>query len=191
MVRLFIALDFSEEVRDTLADLCEGVREARWTPREQLHCTLRFIGDVPEPLSHDIAAGLRQITGLPFYINLAGVGHFPPRRTPRILWAGIRPCSDLSRLQKKIESVVRRAGCRPETRSFHPHITLARLRAGAPDHVIARFEARHNLFSLHKVPVTGFSLYASRLLQRGAQHERLHYFDLVQPGPRAAQWESV
>ena len=86
--RLFIAIDPPQEVREQLAALCCGLPDARWTPVEQLHLTLCFIGEVSGDHFLDIREALAELHVPPFPLQLRGVGFFPPRGLPRVVWAG-------------------------------------------------------------------------------------------------------
>ena len=131
MPRLFVAVDLPEAVCRRLAAFCGGVPGARWLPVEQFHLTLRFIGEVDNGAFDDIAEALDDVHIEPFSLALSGVGHFPPRGTPRVLWVGVDDGAAAVRLHDKIETRLQRLGLEPDARRFHPHITLARLK-GAP-----------------------------------------------------------
>ena len=130
MMRLFVALSLPEGVAAGLLALQGGVPGARWSTREQLHLTLRFIGEVDGRGAAAIDDALASIRAPRFTLQLKGVGEFGGKN-PRALWAGVRDESPVLHLQRKIESAVQRAGIQPEERKFSPHVTLARLR-GAP-----------------------------------------------------------
>lgn len=89
MPRLFVAIDLPERIKDDLTATYIALPGARWTGQAQLHLTLRFIGEVPGDKAEGIASTLRQVNGPAFSLRLSTVGYFPPRRDPRILWAGL------------------------------------------------------------------------------------------------------
>ena len=97
----------------------------RWQDDEQLHLTLRFVGEVERPVAEDLAAALGRIRARPFEIRLKGVGRFDQRNSGA-LWAGVEPRDPLAALAAKVERVSVGVGLEPERRAFHPHITLAR-----------------------------------------------------------------
>lgn len=169
MPRLFVAIDLPPETRHSLAGLCFGIPGARWVDPEQIHLTLRFIGDVDGAVFHDIRDGLAGIQAHHFQLRLRGVGHFPPRKEPRVLWAGIEPSDPLILLRKKIESTLTGLGLPAEARKFSPHITLARLNR-SPVHKVGQFLAGNNLFSTEPFTVQEFFLYSSFLRANGAIH---------------------
>ncbi|MDA1133118.1 MAG: RNA 2',3'-cyclic phosphodiesterase, partial [Proteobacteria bacterium] len=126
MIRLFVALGLPAGVRERLALVRAPLPGARWVPPENMHVTLRFIGEVEPPLATEIDTLLSRITAPSFDISLAGLGTFGSRGRVRALWAGVEQTVPLAHLQAKIETACRRAGLPPEGRKFHPHVTLAR-----------------------------------------------------------------
>jgi 2'-5' RNA ligase len=169
MPRLFVAIDFPETVNRRLASLAGGVRGARWLPPEQFHLTLRFIGEVDDGALADIAEALSLIRAAPFTLRLSGVGHFPLRGQPRVLWAGVEDNTALADLNALIESRLRRLGLAPERRNFAPHVTLARLKQVTLGRV-RDFLADHADFITESVAIDEFQLYSSTLGARGAVH---------------------
>jgi RNA 2',3'-cyclic 3'-phosphodiesterase len=170
MHRLFIAVDFPDEVRESLADMCYGVPAAKWVAKDQLHLTLRFIGDADDGLLADVSEILHDVNASGFSLTLKGVGYFPPRRKPNVLWAGIEPSEPLAFLRDSIEKLLGELGLPPEGRKFHPHVTLARLRPEAPLAKITAFLSSNNLFKAQNVPVGEFHLYSSVLMPAGPVH---------------------
>lgn len=169
MLRLFIAIDPPESVRLRLATLCNGVPGARWLKPEQFHLTLRFIGEVDNDAFADIADGLSEVHADPFSLRLGGVGHFPPRGAPKVLWAGVEDGAPVARLHDTIEARLKRLGLKPDARKFAPHLTLARLK-NAPLGKVRDYLAQHALFASESFGVTEFHLYSSRLGSAGAVH---------------------
>ena len=177
MPRLFVAIDLPEEIQDLLAPLCLGLPGARWVPREQLHLTLRFIGEIDGGLSREIDAALEDIRSPPFIVRLAGLGHFPPRKMPRVIWVGVEPREDVIALRNRVESTLIRIGLEPEGRRFSPHVTLARLK-NPPLSKVTRYLAGNALFTSPGFSVPEFHLYASTLTSKGAIHEKLATYPL-------------
>lgn len=169
MIRLFVAIDLPETVRDRLGAFCAGVPGARWVDPANFHLTLRFIGEVDNPVADDIAAALSAVHVPRFDLWLRDVGLFGRGRGVRALWAGVDPAEGLVRLQGKVENAVCAAGLARETRKFSPHVTLARLR-GASASRLQRFVAAHSGFMAGPIPVERFTLYSSFLSSSGAIH---------------------
>lgn len=170
MPRLFIALDLPEATKKSLQALSFGIPGAKWVRPEQLHLTVRFIGDVDGGLFHDISDILAEMDHSPFSLELKGVGYFPPRGAPRVLWVGLGKSESLQRLRRKINTRLLQAGLDPEGRKFSPHITLARLK-NSPVQKVMNFLAGNNLFSLEPFQVEDFKLYSSTLTPTGAHHK--------------------
>jgi 2'-5' RNA ligase len=167
MIRLFVALALPPSTIDALVGLGEGVPGARWLRDDQMHLTLRFIGEVDRAAFEDVVHALGEVEADAFELALAGVGHFPPRGAPKVLWAGVRQNPALNLLQSRIESALGRAGLKPEGRNFSAHITLARLN-GAPVERVQAYLARHALFAEPPFMVEAFHLYSSRLGRDGS-----------------------
>ena len=171
MPRLFIAVDFPAAVNRRLKALCSGLAGARWLPPEQFHLTLRFSGDVDSGGFADIADGLSSVACPPFSLGLGGVGLFPPRGQPRVLWAGVELGSGdgLSLLHGRIDGRLRSLGIAPEGRKFAPHVTLARLKE-TPAGQLGDYLMTHGDFITETIPVAEFHLYSSVLGPKGAIH---------------------
>jgi len=166
MIRLFVALELPSAVRESLSALQGGVPGARWTTQEQMHLTLRFIGEVDEDIAHDIDDVLAAIRTPSFALEVAGVGEFGGKN-PRALWAGVRANEPLLHLQKKVETALQRIGLPAEMRKFAPHVSLARLKA-APRDKVAQFLAHNALFASGSFPVDHFLLFSSHLSHNGS-----------------------
>lgn len=169
MTRLFVAAELPAEVRARLAGLGGGVPGAKWVPPENLHLTLRFIGEVAVPEVADIMAALAQVRGAPMDVTLAEVGHYGPAARARVLWVGVERNPALVQLRDRIESSLVRAGIEPEQRKFSPHITLARLKR-APARRIRDFVEARNLFRAGPFRVDRFVLFSSLLGGENSVH---------------------
>ena len=175
MYRLFIALDLPDSMKDQLVSLCYGIPNARWSKRDQFHLTLKFIGDVEGHISEDIAQALSEIRFSPFEIRLSGLGHFPPKQDPKILWAGVEADEKLENLQRKIERKLMETGIEPDRRNFHPHITLAKLEKTSLSRVLP-YLSHHGAFKTESISIDHFSLYQSHLSPKGSVYECLAVF---------------
>ena len=170
MVRLFVALDLPFEVRERLR-LMTGAKlpGARWVPPENMHLTLRFVGEVDHGRADDIDAALGTIAARGFSLTLEGVGTFQSGRRVHALWAGVERNPALEHLRAKVESALVRAGCEPERRKFTPHVTLARLDQPDPAK-LGDWLHGNALFRLGPVPVEHFTLFSSRLGREGPHY---------------------
>ncbi len=171
MYRLFVAVDLPDRVQAAVAEICHGLPEAKWVAPAQLHLTLRFIGAADEAMFKAIKGELARVTAAAFWLNLQGVGCFPPHRPPHVLWVGSGNTAALLQLQQQVEQALVRAGIPAEQRPFSPHITIARFREVAKARVAAYLEAASQ-FKTEPFPVAEFYLYSSILTREGASHCR-------------------
>ncbi|MDD3180881.1 MAG: RNA 2',3'-cyclic phosphodiesterase [Opitutaceae bacterium] len=182
--RLFVAIDLPEVVRCELAALAAPVPGLAWTRPEQLHLTLRFLGDTAEELIPAIATTLATVAVEPFVLPVSGMGVFPLRGLPRVLWVGLgRAHTRLFQLRQQVDDALLRVDMNIEMRSFQPHITLGRIRTKPPLDKPARnklddFLRRNNTFEAPPFRVSDFHLYSSDLRSTGAVHTVLHTFPL-------------
>ena len=176
MHRLFIAIRPPEPVRDLLIDAMDESPDMRWQNEDQLHLTLRFIGNVERPLADDLAFALSQIRAPALNLRIAGVGRFE-QRSNGTLWAGVVPKAPVAMLAAKIERLCQEAGLEPERRAFHPHITLARWKGRLTREVQDFLERRGDLGS-DPFEVTHILLFESRLSRHGAHYEEVASYAL-------------
>lgn len=177
MHRLFVAIRPPEVIRDLLVDAMEDNPDLRWVSDENLHLTLRFIGEIERPLAEDIAAALAGIRSPSFTLGLAGVGIFE-QRNGGALWAGVRPKDSVAALAAKVERVCAAAGLEPERRAFHPHITVARWNRRSSAAAQAFLE-RNRALASPPFAVDRFTLFESRLSRHGAHYEAVADYPLV------------
>jgi 2'-5' RNA ligase len=173
MIRLFIAIDIPDPLCAMLHGMGRGIPGARPVSEDQIHLTLRFIGEVEGGMFRDLKEALAEVRATPFSLAVQGVGHFPPRGAPRVLWAGLSRSEELVLLRNRIERKLVACGLPAEQRKFAPHITLARLKDSRPDSPHRRvgdFLAGNSLFQSEEFPVESFVLYSSRLIKSGAVH---------------------
>lgn len=168
MHRLFVAVRPPPFVRDLLIDTMGGVEGLRWQDDEQLHCTLRFVGEVDGRVAEDLAAALQAIRFQPFEVRVSGIGRFEQRRGGT-LWAGVTPRDPLAALAAKIDRACTSVGLPPERRAYHPHITLARWSRGAAS--VQPFLERYVGLASSPWTVDRFALFESRLGREGAHYE--------------------
>lgn len=169
MIRLFVAIDMPEDIRSLVCGMGGAIPGSRPVSEDQLHLTLKFIGEVETGMLHDIKESLHDIHYPAFALSLKGVGHFPPRGAPKVLWAGIDPVSEVTALRNKIEKNLSFIGIERERRKFSPHVTLARLK-NSPVKKVARFMAENSFLDTPRFQITEFRLYSSSLTAKGAVH---------------------
>jgi len=166
MIRLFAALTPPPEIAEALIQRQSGLAGALWRPPESLHVTLRFFGEVAETVADDLDDALSRAARHPLTLELQGVGAFGDGGDLRAVWAGVAEDPALRQLARRCEMAARRVGLRPDTRSYHPHLTLAYLNGAEPAAVAAWIQA-NNLLRSPPFRVDGFGLYSSRLGAEG------------------------
>ncbi|MBN1602990.1 MAG: RNA 2',3'-cyclic phosphodiesterase [Chitinispirillaceae bacterium] len=179
MIRLFIAIDIPERIKDEITDTYRAIPGARWIDETNLHCTLRFIGEVPETATNTIISSLCHVSSSPLILKIRNSGFFPPRKEPRILWFGFEHPPEFLTLQSKIERACTNSGLEPELRKFHPHITVARLNNPHKEKV-AEFIISNALFMTEQFEVSEFHLYRSHTGKYTSHYEKLVSFPLYQ-----------
>ena len=176
-MRLFVALELPWDVRDRLALMSGGIPGARWLDAEQMHVTLRFIGEVDGHTQSDIESALSAVHVAPFSLRVDGVGCFGTGRKARTLWAGLAANDTLTRLQSKVETAIAKVGLAPERRKFHPHVTLARLKNPGIQR-LGDYLARHGDLISEDLPMDHFTLFSSHLGNAGAVYRTEATFPL-------------
>ena len=183
-IRAFVAVGIAAAAREQLSGAAGRIRERipdgiQWANPDGMHLTLKFMGNLPvsavAPLLEALeaaAAGRR-----PFALELAGLGAFPHRRPPRVLWAGVGgDLEALAGLQQAAEAAITGLGYPPETRRFAPHITLGRPRRGLSDAQLSRIGAAVYGVAPPRPAgwrVTSVELMRSELLPSGARYTAL------------------
>lgn len=141
MPRLFTGLELPLDVRTRLSLLSAPLSGAKWVEAENLHLTLRFLGDIDNRTADEFIESIVPFTVEPFEMTLSGLGVFGSQR-PDVIWVGAEPKDLLARLNHWHERAARAAGLEPDTRPFVPHVTLARLRHARPLEVAQFLEGR-------------------------------------------------
>lgn len=179
MHRLFVGLRPPAPIRAALRGIMGGVPRARWQDDDQLHLTLRFIGEIDRPLAEDVAIALGHIHAAPIEVALAGVGSFDKLGRVDALWAGVTPHDALAALHRKIDHALFAIGLAPEGRAYLPHITLARLpRSGGAAPEIARYLASHAALTSKVFTLSHFTLFESTLAPAGARYDVIERYAL-------------
>ncbi len=166
-MRLFIALDLPARIKRALEDLQQDVPGANWTATENMHITLRFVGDVSNAAAEELDHELVRIDQPSFELMPDSVGQFSNGRGVKSIWAGLAPQEPLLELQAKVERACRRAGFAADRQTYKPHITLARFRDPPPLEPVRAFLERNGGFRRESYRVSGFSAYSSTLRPDG------------------------
>ncbi len=170
-MRLFVAVDLPEPVKDHLETLRAAIPGATWVKRPAFHLTLRFLGDdIPAARLDDIRAALVRVEAPPFELALRGLGRFPApgRRPARVLWVGVDAPPALQTLYRGVSAALNPVGFPADGQPFSAHITLARLRQPNVEREVERFQAQQAGIASPAFPVSEFILYSSELTQHGS-----------------------
>jgi len=184
-VRLFVALELPESHRASLAGVCERGRRGgvRWVPAENVHLTLKFLGEVDEGLVPDLEAALAAVAGAarPFALALEGGGCFPNARSPNVIWVGVAEgAEEAGRLAGEVERALGPLGFAPEKRRFRSHLTIGRPkepRAGAA--TTAEKIAQLKGYRASPAEVRALALIKSTLTAEGAEYDVVRRFELA------------
>jgi RNA 2',3'-cyclic 3'-phosphodiesterase len=189
-VRLFVALEIPANVRENLAASIDQLRgtepRAKWVRTENLHVTLKFLGQTPEDKLGRLEAVLGEVrSALAIELRFHGVGFFPNDKRPRVFWAGMTASANLAPLAGDIDRAAAKLGFPPDTREFTPHLTLARfdppglspqLRAAAQEFATRDFGTLNT---------TSFHLIQSKTKPTGAEYTTLRSFCFAAEAGRA------
>jgi 2'-5' RNA ligase len=160
MPRLFTAIEIPEAIRQHLSLIRAPLGGAKWIEPDNMHITLRFVGDVDGRTADEFASLLAGIRARPFALSIQGVGAFGGRE-PKVLWAGVKAGEELNALYRANERAARGAGLEPEGRGFKAHVTLARMRGGRQQ-AVARFLEEHGGLRTEPFTATRFVLLSAR-----------------------------
>ncbi len=193
-MRLFIALEFPEPIRKTVASaihqlahaIADPQRRLHWVKDEQLHVTLKFLGETPERRLPALHQALQEAVRLHarFFIRLGGVGHFGGR----VIWLGVQEGKEpLAALAGSVDKFCSAAGFLPESRPFRPHVTLARSKINPGAIRLSALPSALTEVTAGPCPVTHVSLIQSTLAPSGALYQTLERIPLAPPGETNAQ----
>ena len=180
-MRLFVALHISQEIRDAIANLARELKPLdetwKWTRSENLHVTLKFLGETPADKLHAVKESLSGVPAdLPFSLKFNSLGFFPNVRRPRVLWVGLDAPPALAKLAHAIDESLAKIGIPPEEREFSPHLTLARTKEGRISAKLGEAIARHAKSMFGEMTAKSFHLIESKLKSTGAEYTTLESF---------------
>ena len=178
MIRLFTAISVPEDIAQELLTRQDRLPDARWRPQEALHITLKFVGEVAENVAADLDAEFTTLGGGPLELQLQGAGAFGEGAEIHAVWAGVAENEGLKHLARGCEIGARRAGLKPEIRTYKPHVTLAYLRRPNPADVAAWIQ-ENNLLRSTPFRVTSFGLYSSWQSEAGSWYRLEREYPLI------------
>ena len=166
--RLFVSIELPGSATKLLAELDPHLRGVRWLEPCQIHLTLAFLANVPSEIQDALSEKLRAVSWKSFFLPLIGLGKFPSKGWPRIIWIGVGTGHPhLFQLHKRVQEALLAVGLEPDLRSFHPHVTLARCRDVSPQ-TIRPFLKSHADFDAGMIHVESFCLNSSQLTPNGS-----------------------
>jgi 2'-5' RNA ligase len=201
-MRLFVAIDIEDAIRERISRFVEGVRgfapDARWINPESFHITLKFLGEMPEDRLADIKQTLAQVRAQATTISFRGTGFFPTPKSARVFWVGIEPDEHLPALAATVDDALQQLpnlGLKRERNPYRPHLTLARApgqsrrrasggsrqKADSPASAFKRLQEKlASMASLDFGTMTAreYFLYQSKLSPSGARYTKLERFPL-------------
>jgi 2'-5' RNA ligase len=197
-MRLFVALDISEEIRSRIAHFMNELRglapAAKWVSPESLHITLKFIGEKPDAMVNEIEKQLQSIQAMPIELRFCNSGFFPAPKSARVFWIGIEAGPQLAQLAARVERQLTEIGIPAEKRAFSPHLTLARAGGGSGAPGWHKGDKPNRAFSVLQdklmqsppadfgtITALEFFLYRSQLSNKGAKYTKIARFQLRSP----------
>jgi 2'-5' RNA ligase len=180
-VRLFVALQLSEDLREAIAALIQELKPLdeswKWTRPDNLHVTLKFLGEVPKDQLKNVEEALRKAPAdLPIALTFRRLGFFPNERRPRVLWIGIDAPQSLPATAACIDAALVSVNVPREEKSFTPHLTLARSKTGNISPKLREAIAKYSTREFGEVKASAFHLIESKLKSTGAEYTTLRSF---------------
>jgi 2'-5' RNA ligase len=183
-IRAFIAIDLPQPIQDSIEKQTARLHQTlgrdiiRWTPIQNMHLTLKFLGNIPTNHVDFLKQMLTQTADShsAFDLQIGGIGSFPSGKLPRVLWLGIHPAAELMSLQKNVDAGASRLGYEKEARAFSPHLTLGRVRQNIQPSDLQKIRSTFDTFQLGKIPsarVDSVHLYQSELHSEGSIYTKL------------------
>lgn len=183
-IRAFIAIDLPQSIQDSIEKQTARLQQTlgnqiiRWTPIQNMHLTLKFLGNIPIQHVDFLKQMLTQIADShsAFDLQIGGLGSFPSGKLPRVLWLGIQPAAELISIQRDVDAGASRLGYEKEARAFSPHLTLGRVRQNIQPSDLQKIRSAFDTFQLGKIPsarVDSVHLYQSELNSEGPIYTKL------------------
>jgi RNA 2',3'-cyclic 3'-phosphodiesterase len=179
-LRCFIAIEIPELIRKEISGLIDNLKkydaDVKWIHAENIHLTLKFLGNTPEILLPKINDSLSAVVASykPFYITIGDTGVFPNRKFPKVCWIGIEDTGMLKTLRGDIETSMKRLGFKSEEREFNPHLTIGRVRSRQGMISILNELDQYKGRTFGGITVDRISIMKSELKPEGAEYTCLY-----------------
>ena len=183
-MRLFVALEIPSAVRQNFATLLDSLRavtkEPRWVRAENLHVTLKFLGEVAETKVGEVRSALGEIRSeKAVALEFRGLGFFPNEKHPRVFWAGMEASPNLKTLAGDIEGAMEKLGVPREKRDFSPHLTLARFERPRLPEALRKLMGENQQREFGSLRRNEFRLIQSKLKPTGAEYTTVATFQFA------------
>jgi len=176
-IRAFIAVEIDDQTKEKISELITWLKksnaDAKWITHDQMHLTLKFLGNIDEDKIRDISGALSLISGnfKSFTISLSKIGAFPNLNRPRVIWLGIdRGADSLKSLADKIENDLEKLGFTRQIREFQPHLTLARIRSAKNIRGLVKLAGQTAFTPGKDIKINKLILFQSDLNPKGSIH---------------------
>jgi len=180
-MRAFIAIELSEPIRDALAKTQTSLKYAgadvKWIGKDNIHLTLKFLGEISEDKAEQVATALDDITKetKPFDISLKDLGAFPAIDHPRVIWVGLdKGAKESTELAKKIDEALSKLGFQEESRPFAAHLTIGRVRSGLNRTALVEKMKSYQLSAISFQLIKSIALFKSTFTPKGPIYVKLH-----------------
>jgi 2'-5' RNA ligase len=178
IVRLFLAINLTPEVRHTIAEAAAPLKaiapELSWVKEDKIHLTVKFLGEQPEEMAAKVTEAMRSVgtRNRTIDVEIGGVGAFPNFRRPRVVWIGVTPDPKLELLHHDVESACESLGLPVDGKPFRPHLTLARVKSRATDPRALRdlASAAKEVAYVEEVVIDAVDLMESELTTSGSRY---------------------
>lgn len=179
MIRSFIAIDIEDE--NVIRELCkvqsallESGADIKPVENENIHVTIRFLGEIPSAMIEKVYSEMNKIVFSPFDIEIKGLGAFPNIRHVNVIWAGIgRGANELRNIYYQLEPNLQKLGLKPDDKGFSPHITIARVKSGRKREELAQIIKRYEDYKFGVIKARCLRLKKSVLTSRGPIYSTL------------------
>ncbi|PHQ67925.1 MAG: RNA 2',3'-cyclic phosphodiesterase [Robiginitomaculum sp.] len=161
MPTYFAAIKLSEDILDAIEPLQKGIEGVNWSPRDNLHITIGYFGELSDEYVKMLDRELARSPGFGFDVSLSGVDYFGSSR-PHTLWLGIKKNHALTALHDHVRSAARRSAIKMESRNFRPHLSLAYLRRDIAKDDFERYLRRYIHFTSKPFLIDQFALYSTQ-----------------------------
>ena len=178
-LRCFISLELSEELKRNIYVCVEKLKATRadvkWVRTENLHLTLKFLGDTTEELLKSVHERLISLSRAHnrFSLQVSGAGAFPNIKYPRVIWLGVRDSEEIIKLQRDIDESMKGLGFKRDDKQFTPHLTIGRVKSMRNEDVLIKELATLKEADFGKIEVINITLMKSELKPGGAEHFKL------------------